>query len=51
MRYILVITHPQTTTRETRIFRTQKEMEICRELRERGGFHTRLRIVPAPHAE
>ena len=45
MRYVLVITHPETTTRETKVFRTAKDMEITRELRERGGYKTTLRIV------
>lgn len=46
MRYVLRITNPLTHTVETRVFRTQKAMEICRELRERGGFTTKLRIFP-----
>ena len=44
MRYVLRIKNPLTNIVETRVFRTQKEMEICRELRERGGFTTKLRI-------
>lgn len=45
MRYVLLIINPETMVRETRVFDNAKAMEICRELRERGGFQTRLRTI------